>query len=154
MDFKVAALPGPGSGFTVLDLPQQSIFQSREQVIRIPRCGARGQLTTTNNTTVYTAPSMTNNPTGATIATSYLTSLVLSNFDSSARTITAYMVESGGSAATNRLILPTVSLAANTVATFTYGSQGCPMESGETLILDAGTADTIAYRVNVEELAF
>lgn len=126
------------------------IFVPREQVIRTPKCGARGQLTNTSNTTVYTAPSVSS-PTGATQG-ALLKALWLSNSDSSARTITAHLVESGGSVAANRLILPTVTIPANSSLLIRFPDDTCPMDSGEFLNLVASTANTISYRVTVVEL--
>ena len=141
----------------IIDLdprPASKAYTPREQVIRTPKCGARGQLTTTSNTTAYTAPTITDPPTGSNVATSYLTSLVLCNSDSAARTVSVHLVESGGSVAANRLILSALSIAASTTTIITFGPQGCPLDSGEFVNLVAGTANTISYRVNVEELTF
>ena len=125
--------------------------QTTVSVNRVPIVGARGQLTTTNNTTVYTAPALVEPPNG-TVATAMLVSLILSNMDSADRTIAAHLVESGGSVATNRTIIPTITIKANTMVVIAFGERECPLESGEFLNLKAGTADTIAYRVNVELL--
>lgn len=127
-------------------------YAPREQVIRTPKCGARGQLTATTNTTVYTAPTLTENPTGSSFATALLKCLILSNTDSSARTVTAHAVESGGSVAANRVIFPAQSIAAGTSVYLTFPDDTFPLDAGEFINLIAVTANTISYRVNVVEL--
>lgn len=121
----------------------------REQVIRTPKCGARGQLNSSNGT-LYTAPSATS-PTGSTQG-ALLKSLVLCNTDSSARTVTIYVVESGGSAAANRAILSAFSIAANTTTIYSFADEIFPMDSGETVQGLASAANVVTYRINVVEL--
>jgi len=133
---------------TALSL-QQPLYLPREQVIRTPKCGARGQFAATN-ATLYTAPSGTS-PTGNTQG-ALLQSLILCNTDSSARTVTVYVVESGGSAAANRAILSAYSIAANTTVVYTFPSDTFPLDSGETVHGLASAANVVTYRVNVIEL--
>jgi hypothetical protein len=66
--------------------------------------------------TIYTAPVAPTiaNAVGINPITE-VTDLWFSNTDSSARTVTLYVVESGGSAADNRAVMKAVSIAANTV---------------------------------------
>ena len=130
-------------------IPQPSSILPREQVIRTPKCGARGQLSGSNST-LYTAPSGTS-PTGSTQG-ALLKSLVLCNTDSSARTVTIYVVESGGSAAANRAILSAASIAANTTVTLTFPDDTFPMDSGEMVQGLASVANVVTYRVNIVEL--
>lgn len=125
------------------------LYLPREQVIRTPKCGARGQLSNSNGT-LYTAPSGTS-PTGSTQG-AILKSLILCNTDSSARTVTIYVVESGGSAAANRAILSAASIPANTTVTFTFPDDTFPMDGGETVQGLASTASVVTYRINVVEL--
>ena len=121
----------------------------REQVIRTPKCGARGQLGSSNGT-LYTAPSVSS-PTGATQG-ALLKSIVLCNTDSAAHTATIYLVESGGSAAANRAILSGATIAAATTTILTFPDDTCPMDSGETVQGLADSASKVTYRINVVEL--
>lgn len=121
----------------------------REQVIRTPKCGARGQFSG-SNATLYTAPSDTS-PTGSTQG-ALLKSLIICNTDSSARTVTVYLVESGGSAAANRAILSAASIPAATTVMFTFPDDTCPLDSGETVQGLASSASVVTYRINVVEL--
>jgi hypothetical protein len=131
---------------------ERSIVVGRDQVNRVPVVGARGELTTTSDTTVYTAPTLVAHPNGSSIATAVLTSLILTNTSSSTRDVSAHLVESGGSVAANRCILSALSIAASTMVVVEFGDKGCPLESGEFLNLVAATANVITYRVNVELL--
>jgi hypothetical protein len=134
---------------------ERSVVVGRDQVNRVPVVGARGQLTTTSNTTVYTAPTLVehpNDPLATSIASVIMTSLVLTNTDTVARVVSAHLVESGGSVAANRAILSALSIAASTMTVVEFGDKGCPMASGEFLNLISTTANVITYRVNVELL--
>jgi hypothetical protein len=125
------------------------IYVKRDQVIRTPKCGARGQFTG-SNATLYTAPSVTS-PTGSTQG-ALLKSIILCNTDTAARTVTMYVVESGGSAAANRMILSVMSIAASTTVTLTFPDEVFPMDSGETVQGFADTTTKVTYRINVVEL--
>lgn len=139
---------------TVLAAPQ--VFNVAADVRRVPYVGARGQLTGTSNTTVYTAPTLVdhpNDPSGTNIGVVLLTSVLLVNTDTTARTVTGHLVESGGSVAANRMVIPTLTLAANQAVEVPFGNgRGIALASGEFLNLIAGTANTITYRVSVELL--
>lgn len=152
MTIDIAPFPGPDAGLVVqtsgTDLGAR-LYLPREQVIRTPKCGARGQLSNSNGT-LYTAPSDTS-PTGSTQG-AILKSLILCNTDSSAQTVTIYVVESGGSAAANRAILSAASIPANTTVTFTFPDDTFPLDSGETVQGLASTASVVTYRINVVEL--
>lgn len=133
------------------DLPSSAVGTAaaratyvRERIMRTPDTIVRGQLTTANNTTVYTAPT---NSSGVGSLGADLVLVLLANSDSVARTIAAHLVESGGSVAANRLILPTVSIPANQAIFMTFAGDEGYMEPGEFLNLIAGTANTISYRV-------
>lgn len=125
------------------------VFVQREQVIRTPKCGARGQLGSSNGT-LYTSPSVSS-PTGATQG-ALLKSIILCNTDSTARTVTIYLVESGGSAAANRAILSAATIAAATTTVLTFPDDTCPLDSGETVQGLASSASVVTYRINVVEL--
>lgn len=125
------------------------IFVPREQIIRTPKCGARGQLPNSNGT-LYTSPSVSS-PTGSTQG-ALLKSLVLCNTDTTTRTVTIYLVESGGSAADNRAILKDASIAAKTTTVITFPDDCCPMDSGETVQGLADSASKVTYRINVVEI--
>lgn len=125
------------------------VLVQREQIIRTPKCGARGQLGSSNGT-LYTSPSVSS-PTGATQG-ALLKSIVLCNTDSTARTVTIYLVESGGSAAANRAILSGATIAAATTTVLTFPDETCPLDSGETVQGLADSASKVTYRINVVEL--
>lgn len=125
------------------------LYVQREQVIRTPKCGARGQFSAVN-ATLYTSPAVSS-PTGATQG-ALLKSIILCNTDSSSRTVTMYVVESGGSAAANRAILSGMTIAANTTVTLTFADEVFPMDSGETVQGLASSANLVTYRINVVEL--
>lgn len=125
------------------------LYLPREQVIRTPKCGARGQLSNSNGT-LYTAPSDTS-PTGSTQG-AILKTLVLCNTDSSTRTVTIYVVESGGSAAANRMILSVMPIAAGQTLELFYADDEFPLDSGESIQGLASTASVVTYRINVVEL--
>lgn len=126
----------------------RELVQQRSQVTATPKNLGRGQFTG-SNATVYTAPSTTT-PTGSTRKT-LLTGITLCNTDSSARTVTLYLVESGGSAADNRAILKDASIAAKTMWHIDLG-QGIPLESGETIQGLADTTLKVTYRFSGVEL--
>lgn len=128
---------------------QQPLYLPREQVIRTPKCGARGQFAATN-ATLYTAPSGTS-PTGNTQG-AILKSLILCNTDTSQRTATIYLVESGGSAADNRAIYKDVTIAAKTTVVLTFPDDTCTLDSGETVQGLADAASKVTYRINVVEI--
>lgn len=128
--------------------PARVVQTQRDQVTLFPKCGGRGQLSGSSST-LYTAPSGTT-PTGSTQG-ALLKSIILCNTDSSARTVTIYLVESGGSAADNRAILKDLSIAAKTTHTEFFPDDCCPLDSGETVRGLASANTTVTYRVNVVE---
>lgn len=125
------------------------IFVPREQVIRTPKCGARGQLSNSNGT-LYTAPSASS-PTGATQG-ALLKSIVLCNTDTANRTVTLYAVESGGSAAANRAVLSAAIIGPGVTITIAFADDEFPLDSGETIQGLADSASKVTYRINVVEL--
>ena len=98
-----------------------------------------GQLTG-SAATLYTCPASTK---------AIVKEIWFSNTDSSARTITFYAIESGGSAAANRALLSAVSIAANTVYRIP-----CSMvlEAGEFLQGLADTTAKVTYRISGVEV--
>jgi len=139
----------PSPGVVVGAVDDKPIYASRDQIIRTPKCGGRGQLGTSSST-LYTAPSDTS-PTGSTQG-ALLKSIVLCNTDSSARTVTLYLVESGGSAADNRAIFKDLSIAAKTTTVLTFPDDCCMLDSGETVRGLADSASVVTYRINVVEV--
>lgn len=115
----------------------------------MPANGGRGQLGT-SSATLYTAPSGST-PTGNT-QKARLKKLLLNNTDSAARTVTIYLIESGGSVADNRAILKTVSIPATTLWVLDFGPDGITLEGLETVRGLASTANVVTYRVDVEEM--
>lgn len=130
--------------------PAKQIVVNRPQIARVPSVGARGQLTN-SNATIYTAPTAPVSPLGA-VATAVLTSIVFCNTDSRARTVTLYLVESGGSAAANRAMLSAASVPANTTWTWDCGPSGIPLADSETIQGLASATTVVTYRINVEQL--
>lgn len=125
----------------------RGIQQQRNQITSTPKCGARGQLAAAS-ATLYTAPTGTT-PTGD-YPKALLRSIVLCNTDSSARTVTLYGIESGGSVATNRALLSAASMAAGETWVIDFGDM--PLEQGETVRGLASVANVVTYRVSVVEL--
>lgn len=150
MQWNVNTDPGKTTVEATIDPNEQSLqYKQREQVIRTPKCGARGQLSG-SNATLYTAPSVAS-PTGNTQG-ALLKSIVLCNTDSVSRTVTLYAVESGGSAAANRAILSAMTIAAATTVTLTFPDDCFPLDSGETIQGLASSASVVTYRINVVEI--
>ena len=132
---------------TIIDT--RPVYIPREQIIRTPKCGGRGQLGT-SSTTLYTAPSDTS-PTGSTQG-AILKSIILCNTDSSARTVTLYLIESGGSVADNRAVFKDLTIAAKTTTVLTFPDDCCPLDSGETVRGLADSASVVTYRISVVEI--
>ena len=128
------------------------IQQQRVQVTRTPKCGFHAMLTG-SAATLYTAPSPTNNPTGSSFGTALLKSLILTNTDSSARTVTLYVVASGGSAADAQTIAKDMSIAAKTTYEFIYPDDTFPLNAGEFIQGLADTTLKVSCRVNVVEMS-
>ena len=114
----------------------------------MPTCGARGQLSG-SSTTLYTAPTGTT-PTGNT-QKAKLKAILLHNTDSVDRTITIYIIESGGSVADNRAMLKAVTIPTGKLWIIEFGD-GVTLEGGETVRGLASTANVITYRIDVEEM--
>lgn len=127
---------------------QRSIQQQRNQVIATPKCGARGQLGIAS-ATLYTVPTVSNAP--VSYPKAILKSIVLCNTDSSARTVTLYLIESGGSVAADRAILSAASVAAGETWVVDFGD-GIPLETAETVRGLASVASKVTYRISVVEL--
>lgn len=95
--------------------------------------------------TIYTAPTTTTpQPHRARIR-----HIVIANTDSSARTFTLYVVESGGSAADNRALFKSVSIAANT--TYDYPVD-IVLEAGDTVQGLSDSANKVTYYLSGEEM--
>lgn len=136
-------LPVPSFGVGTAS-PRQGY--QRDRWIETPINMGYGQLAGSSGT-LYTAP--TGTIAGASSQKAILTEIWLCNTDSSARTVTLYIVENGGSAAANRAIMSGVSIAANT----TY-RQECAtvIESGETIRGLASSANLVTYRLSGKTL--
>lgn len=128
--------------------PSRVVQMQRDQVTLFPKCGGRGQLTT-SSATLYTAPTGTT-PTGAT-QSALLKSIILCNTDTTSKTVTIYLVETGGSVADNRAILKDLTIAAKTTHTEFFPDDCCPLDGGETVRGLASANTTVTYRVNVVE---
>ncbi len=119
---------------------------NRDRWIVTPKCGGRGQFPNAT-TTLYTAP--TGSIAGAASQKSRLIEIVIANTDSSARTVTIYAVETGGTADAARMILPGVSIPAATSWVLAFNT---PLESGETIQGKASVSAVVTYRISVEEM--
>lgn len=93
----------------------------------------------------------------ATIATKYtvntgfvglLRSILLCNTDSVARTVTGYFVPNSGSATNSNIVLPTVSIPANTALRFPFSTA---LEAGATLQFLASSAGVVSFKPSVLE---
>lgn len=119
---------------------------NRDRWIETPINMGYGQLTAAS-VTLYTAPN--GSIAGAASQKAVLTEIWLCNTDTSARTVTLYVVESGGSAADNRAILKDVPIAAKT----TYRQEcWCVLESNETIRGLADTTLKVTYRFSGKAL--
>ncbi len=140
---------GGASGGSAVSVPiGRQITVPVDQIYRNPLCGGRGQLTA-SSVTLYTAPNVSS-PTGNTQG-ALLKSIILCNTDTSARTVTIYLIESGGSVADNRAILKDLTIAAKTTHTEFYPDDTCPLASGETVRGLASLTAVITYRISVVE---
>jgi hypothetical protein len=127
--------------------PARVVQMQRDQVTLFPKCGGRGQLAGTA-ATLYTAPSgMT--PTGAT-QSALLKSIILHNTDTVSRTVTIYLVESGGTTNAARQLYK-FALAADETYEYPFADDCCPLDSGEMVRGLASSANVVTYRVNVVE---
>ena len=103
-----------------------------------------GQLGSSSGT-LYTAPSNSYK----TDQKAIIRDIWVCNTDSSARTYTLYVVESGGSVADNRAIAKAVSIAANT--THQYNNLAIVIETAGTLRGLASSANLVTVLVSGEE---
>lgn len=136
------------TGLPIQAVSQRVITQSRSFTNLFAKCGGRGQLPSSVGT-LYTAPSNTT-PTGSTQG-ALLDQIILCNTDASSRTVTIYLVESGGSAAANRAIMSAATITAGQTLIVDFSPDGCPLDSGETVQGLASVASKVTYRLSVRE---
>jgi hypothetical protein len=134
---------------TLIVTPARQITQQRNAIAWEPVQGGRGLLTNAS-AILYTAPTKTT-PVG-TVVTARLTSIIFSNTDASARTVTLYFVESGGSIGASRTILPATSIPAGSTWVFVPGAEGygVPLDDSETIRGLASVTNVVSYRISVE----
>jgi hypothetical protein len=109
-----------------------------------------GQLTA-SSTTLYTAPSVPTIANSVGLNPKAIVRLIsLCNTDSSARTVTLYLVESGGSVADNRAITKAVSIPAN--YTWILDNLEIVLEAGDTIRGLADTTLKVTVYIGGEEL--
>lgn len=118
----------------------------RDRWIETPINMGYGQLAAASGT-LYTAPSGT--IAGASSQKAILREVWLSNTDTTARTVTLYVVENGGSVADNRALLKDVSIAAKTMYRIECE---CVLESNETVRGLADSASKVTYRLSGTQL--
>jgi hypothetical protein len=106
--------------------------------------------------TLYTAPTINPNlPTNATdIAMAEVKSIILCNTDSSDRTFTLYVVESGGTADATRMLFNGVTIKAGETLEYWYGEDVFPLASAETIRGKASVADKVTIRIGVRVLSY
>jgi hypothetical protein len=126
----------------------RAITQQRSLVVTTPKVVPTALLTN-STATLYTTPSTTT-PIGA-IARAKLTSIVFCNTDSSARTVTLYLVASGGTAGVSNTILAGASIPAGKTWVFDVGHDGIPLGNGETIQGRASVTSVVSYRISVVE---
>lgn len=134
-----------------VDVRTPSTPLAREQVVRTLKVGYRGQLAATTGV-LYTAPSLTSVPTGTAPCTACIRSIHVCNTDTTARTYTITVVESGGSVADNRAIFKDVAIAAKTTHFYIYAQDAMPLGDGETINGLADSATKVTVRIGVEEM--
>lgn len=151
MVWNIGGVPGPDSGIPVPYSKEQSanLFVPRDQIIRTPKRLAYGQLTNAN-ATLYTAPAVVT-PTGSTQGC-LLKSITLTNTDTAQRTVTLYKVESGGSAAANRMLLSALPIPAGYTLVISWNDEGNTLNSGETIQGLADVTLKVTYDLNGVEL--
>lgn len=133
----------------LLGSPSSPIESRRDQIIRTPKCGFRGQLTAAT-AQLYVAPSATT-PTGSTQG-ALLKSIIVCNTDTVARTYTLTIVEAAGAVADNRAIFKDATIAAKTTHEFMYDDEDFPLDSGETINGLADLTLKVTVRIGVVEL--
>lgn len=105
-----------------------------------PKALLDGTLLTASSTTLYTAPAST---------TAVIRSITLCNTDTVARTVTIYIVQSGGSIGDDKKIFDEFSLAAGeTIVDDTLRV----LETGDTLRGLASTASVVSIRADGSEV--
>jgi len=132
-----------------MDVPNGRAI-TQQVVVWLPVFGGRGQLGS-SSATLYTAPTSTT-PTG-TLPT-LLTSVVLCNTDTVDHDVTLYLVESGGSAAANRMLLSAATIPTGKTWVLDFGDEGgIALEGAETLAGFADLASKVTYRVSVKQMS-
>lgn len=151
-DWTIAPPPGPNSGIEVpLSASATPLYVAREQVIRTPKVAFHAMLTG-STAVLYTAPTLASSPTSSatgTQASSQIRRITVCNTDTSARTYTLTIVESGGSVADNRAIAKAVTIAASTVHIYRYEQDEEPLMEGSTVNGLADTTLKVTVRLTV-----
>jgi hypothetical protein len=101
--------------------------------------------------TLYTAPVKTRS-TGTPGATAKLMGINFCNTDSSARTVTLYLIASGGTASAANTVMAAVSIAAGGNYSFPCPTDGIPLASGEFIQGLASVTAVVTHRISIEEL--
>ncbi len=123
------------------------ITQNSTVVATIAKAVASGLLTDTA-ATLYTSTSKSTSI-GA-ICRSKLMSIFFCNTDSSARTVTVYLVQAAGSPGTSNTILAARSLTAGETFQFDLGD-GIPLLNGEMIQGKASVTNVVTHRVSLIE---
>lgn len=118
---------------------------TRSWYYEIPKLGYQGLLTG-SSATLYTAPAA---PTTVPTPKARLDEIVLCNTDTSARTVTLYMVVSGGSVGDSNTLLSAFSIEPKTTLVLPMRTM---MELGATIRGLADTANKVSIRLSVTEL--
>ncbi len=127
---------------------RQQITQPRSTGATMPKAVATALLTD-SAVTLYTANTRTA-PIGA-VCRAKLMGIVFCNTDSSARTVTLYIITTGGSAGTSNTILAAASIAAGTTWVFDPGPYGITLAAGDFIQGKASVTNVVTHRISVEE---
>ncbi len=139
---------GGGGGPDPLPVVSGSqITQTRTVLLTTPRAVATALLTDTA-ATLYTSTGKST-PIGA-ICRSKIQNIVFCNTDSSARTITVYLITSGGTAGASNTILSAKSLAAGETYIFDCGD-GIAMANGDFIQGKASVTNVVTHRISLTE---
>lgn len=122
-----------------LSFPVLPNTQNIYSITPTPRyVAARGQLAA-SNATLFTAPSLLSAVAGE---VTRFVHIILNNTDTATRTVTLYVVESGGTAADNRAILKDATWAAKTMIAVAFN---IPLAAGDTIQGFSDAASKMTY---------
>lgn len=131
------------------DVANTNLLQ-RGPFVGVRKRAFRGLLGTSSATILYTVPGVPAgiaNPLGLTPGAEIMT-LSIANLDTVPRTVTGWIVESGGAVADDRCFLPTLSIPANRVWRVAGPEY---LEASETIRIISDLANKVNVRISVME---